>query len=82
MNYSVSRPRIIKFSSKYPVPSIRDTCGLLLGFIPYESGCRAIIELSDGSAKVFDLSAFKFIDDIHLALQSAIEDSDDDIREA
>lgn len=82
MKYSVSRPRIIKFSSKYPVPSIRDTYGLLLDFVPYESGCRAVIELADGSAKVFDLSAFKFIDDIHLALQSVVEDSDDDIREA
>lgn len=81
MEYSVSRPRIIRFSNKYPVPSIRNTCGLLLGFIPYESSCRAIIELSDGSVKVFDLSDFKLIDDIHLALKCATDDSDD-IKEA
>ena len=80
MKYSVSRPRMIKFSSKYPVPSIRDTYGLLLDFIPSESGCMAIIELSDGSVKIFNLQDFKFVDDLHMAWQRVVVD--DDIKEA
>lgn len=80
MKYQVSEPRLIKFSDKYPILSIRNTYGRLLCFIPYESGCRAIIELSDGSAKVFNLQDFKFVDDLHMALQQAVVD--DDIKEA
>lgn len=80
MKYQVSEPRLIKFSDKYPILSIRNTYGRLLGFIPYESGCRAIIELSDGSAKVFNLQDFKFVDDLHMALQQVVVD--DDIKEA
>lgn len=77
MKYQVSEPRLIKFSDKYPILSIRNTYGRLLCFIPYESGCRAIIELSDGSAKVFNLQDFKFVDDLHIALQQVVDDSDD-----
>lgn len=81
MKYQVSEPRLIKFSDKYPILSIRNTYGRLLGFIPYESGCRAIIELSDGSVKIFNLQDFKFVDDLHMALQQVVDDSDD-IKEA
>ena len=81
MKYSVSRPRMIKFSDKYPIFSIRNTYGRLLCFIPYESGCRAIIELSDGSVKIFNLQDFKFVDDLHMALQQVVDDSND-IKEA